>query len=78
MYKFRMYCVSGTFPSQLLDAWDEFDSNRTSENDRPHIFGPDQLYMIFAFADGGVDVEHYQFSHAGQVYCIHALLSIQF
>eukprot|EP01137_Pigoraptor_chileana_P012202 Opistho-2@64298 len=47
----------GAFPLKLMDEWDAWDSRKGSENDRPDIFDSNQHFVIFVFADGGVDLE---------------------
>lgn len=32
---FSLHCVRGCYPSALLEAWDKFDQEKGSENDRP-------------------------------------------
>ncbi|XP_077992458.1 serine/threonine-protein kinase haspin homolog [Glandiceps talaboti] len=55
--------VKGRYPKHLLQEWDKFDKERESENDRPDMFTKDQLYIIFEFADGGTDLENFQFDN---------------
>uniref|UniRef100_A0A3Q2P487 Serine/threonine-protein kinase haspin n=1 Tax=Fundulus heteroclitus TaxID=8078 RepID=A0A3Q2P487_FUNHE len=52
------YCVQGCYPPDLLKAWDAFDRRKGSENDRPDFFEKDQLFIIFEFEFGGVDLEN--------------------
>ncbi|XP_076805930.1 uncharacterized protein LOC143449563 [Clavelina lepadiformis] len=63
---FKVHCVIGQYPPHFLEAWDDYDAKRTSENDRPDVFDEDQLYIVFEFADGGIDIEHFQFRNATQ------------
>ncbi|XP_071498950.1 uncharacterized protein [Diadema antillarum] len=62
----RVACVRGSYPKKLLDEWDKFDRKKTSENDRPDIFPSDQLFIIFEFADGGKDLEGFEFENVHQ------------
>lgn len=32
---FSLHCVRGRYPEALLKAWDKFDHQKGSENDRP-------------------------------------------
>lgn len=32
---FSLHCVRGRYPEALLKAWDKFDCQKGSENDRP-------------------------------------------
>ncbi|XP_041369980.1 uncharacterized protein LOC121383939 isoform X2 [Gigantopelta aegis] len=59
-------CVQGSYPAHLLKQWDAFDKAKKSENDRPDIFPDDQLFMVFEFADGGRDLESFQFDNPFQ------------
>nr|XP_039249837.1 uncharacterized protein LOC120327576 [Styela clava] len=67
---YKVTCVKGSYPQFLLEAWDVYDEERTSENDKPDNFSNDQLYLIFQFADGGADVEHFVFRSANQAYSV--------
>ncbi|XP_022098270.1 uncharacterized protein LOC110983366 isoform X2 [Acanthaster planci] len=51
-------CCQGRYPETLLDRWDEYRCRKESENDRPDCFPKDQLFIVFEFADGGVDLEN--------------------
>lgn len=50
----------GEYPRELLDAWNAWDKEHTSENDCPQIFKSDQHYIVFVFADGGRDLERFK------------------
>ncbi|XP_038070944.1 uncharacterized protein LOC119739891 isoform X2 [Patiria miniata] len=50
------YC-RGCYPEKLLDQWNEYNNRKESENDRPDFFPEDQLFIMFEFADGGMDLE---------------------
>ncbi|KAK7110020.1 dentin sialophosphoprotein-like [Littorina saxatilis] len=49
--------VQGRYPPELLKQWDVFHDKKKSENDRPDMFGDDQLYIMFEFGDGGSDLD---------------------
>ncbi|KAJ8399330.1 hypothetical protein AAFF_G00413680 [Aldrovandia affinis] len=53
----NLHCVRGSYPKLLLSAWDKFDKQRGSENDRPDFFEEDQLFLILEFEFGGSDLE---------------------
>ncbi|KAL2084129.1 hypothetical protein ACEWY4_019647 [Coilia grayii] len=53
----NMHCVQGCYPKQLLSAWDKFDREQGSENDRPDFFGNEQFFLILEFEFGGSDLE---------------------
>ncbi|CAI8047892.1 Serine/threonine-protein kinase haspin homolog [Geodia barretti] len=52
------YC-EGKFPEFMLDAWDEYDYRKDSDNDRPDIFGPKQQYIAFLLENSGMQVGSY-------------------
>ncbi|XP_072526162.1 uncharacterized protein haspin [Salminus brasiliensis] len=54
----NLHCVQGCYPSALLKAWDKFDQEKTSENDRPDFFSKEQLFVILEFEFGGSDLEN--------------------
>ncbi|XP_023236360.1 uncharacterized protein PF11_0213-like isoform X2 [Centruroides sculpturatus] len=53
----RISCVFGMYPEKLLQCWDKYAENRGTENDRPDCLPSDQLFIIFEFAYGGIDLE---------------------
>ncbi|XP_074486194.1 uncharacterized protein haspin isoform X2 [Sebastes fasciatus] len=53
-----LHCVQGCYPPEFLNAWDTFDQQKGSENDRPDFFEKDQLFIILEFEFGGVDLEN--------------------
>lgn len=53
-----MHCVQGAYPKYLLEAWDKYHKARGSENDRPDLFGDEQLFIILEFEFGGSDLEN--------------------
>ena len=55
----------GPYAPQLLEAWTEYDEKK-SENENPAGFDDDQLYVVFACADGGVDLEHVHLNSAAE------------
>ena len=54
----------GVFPSKLIDGWDSFEKKRGSENEDPRIYKKDQLYIVYYLANGGTDMESYEFKSA--------------
>ncbi|KAI9356539.1 hypothetical protein DFJ73DRAFT_823016 [Zopfochytrium polystomum] len=48
----------GPYPQNYLDAWDKYASDRESENDRPDVLPPSQLYAVLCLSNGGIDLEH--------------------
>jgi len=71
--------VRGLYPPALLQLWDQFDSENTSENDRPdrdlfaeassdgvRIDPKEQLFVAIEFANGGRDLEHTKLKNATQ------------
>ncbi|KAK0151556.1 Serine/threonine-protein kinase haspin [Merluccius polli] len=53
-----LHCVQGCYPTVMLDAWDAFDQQKGSENDRPDFFDKQQLFLILEFEFGGSDLEN--------------------
>ncbi|KAF3852099.1 hypothetical protein F7725_005454 [Dissostichus mawsoni] len=53
-----LHCVQGCYPPDFMNAWDTFDKNKGSENDRPDFFEKDQLFIILEFEFGGTDLEN--------------------
>ncbi|XP_072269269.1 serine/threonine-protein kinase haspin isoform X3 [Pyxicephalus adspersus] len=51
------FCVKGSYPMELLAAWDDFAEQKGTENERPDMFGEEQLFMILEFEFGGDDLE---------------------
>ena len=56
----------GPYAPPLLNAWKKYEKERESENENPEGFPEDQLYIVFACADGGVDLEHIQLNNAAE------------
>ena len=54
----RVAVCRGPYAPELLEQWRAYDTRETSENENPGEFPAEQLYAIFAFADGGTDLEH--------------------
>ncbi|KAK9540186.1 hypothetical protein VZT92_002655 [Zoarces viviparus] len=54
----ELHCVQGRYPPEFLNAWDVFDQQKGSENDRPDFFQTDQLFIILEFEFGGADLEN--------------------
>jgi hypothetical protein len=52
------HVVRGSFPSSLLQFWDDYDENHGSENERPDFYEDDQLFAIIGLENGGKDLEH--------------------
>ncbi|KAJ1292094.1 hypothetical protein BS78_02G366000 [Paspalum vaginatum] len=49
----------GPYDPYLISAWEDYDSERGSENDHPKDFTREQCYIVFVLADGGTDLENY-------------------
>ncbi|XP_063221720.1 uncharacterized protein LOC134530636 isoform X2 [Bacillus rossius redtenbacheri] len=62
----RCLCVQGHYPKRLLDLWNQYADEKTSENDSPTVFNSDQLFIILELAHAGRDLEAYVFSSAHQ------------
>ena len=57
---------SGAYPPVLMNEWNAWDKEHASENETPAIFGDDQLFIVFAFANGGQDLESFEFDNMEQ------------
>ncbi|KAM6049189.1 serine/threonine-protein kinase haspin [Chlamydotis macqueenii] len=55
---YSAHCVQGAYPKYLLEAWDKYHKVTGSENDRPDLFGDEQLFMVLEFEFGGSDLEN--------------------
>ncbi|XP_074746516.1 serine/threonine-protein kinase haspin [Strix uralensis] len=55
---YSVHCVQGAYPKYLLKAWDKYHKVTGSENDRPDLFGDEQLFMVLEFEFGGSDLEN--------------------
>lgn len=51
--------VMGAYPDQLLNAWDVYNTNKKSENDRPSKFTSTQIFCIIELSHHGQDLESY-------------------
>uniref|UniRef100_A0A673CC13 Serine/threonine-protein kinase haspin n=1 Tax=Sphaeramia orbicularis TaxID=375764 RepID=A0A673CC13_9TELE len=58
LFLYSLHCVRGCYPSDFLNAWDIFDQQKGSENDRPDFFEKEQLFIILEFEFGGSDLEN--------------------
>ncbi|VDM65531.1 unnamed protein product [Strongylus vulgaris] len=60
LYYLRQF-APGLYPDPFLAAWDEYDEEKESENDRPTEYASkDQLFVTMGMAMGGADLEHFQ------------------
>ena len=50
----------GCYAETLVKEWHRWDELHESENDAVDAFPEDQLYVVFVFADGGADLEHFE------------------
>lgn len=64
----NVHCVKGRYPQHLIDLWELYRENKDSENDHPEIFDEDQVYIVFELANGGDDLEAFEFRNALQAY----------
>ncbi|XP_072209439.1 serine/threonine-protein kinase haspin [Excalfactoria chinensis] len=55
---YSVHCVQGAYPKYLLKAWDTYRKVTGSENDRPDLFGEEQLFVVLEFEFGGSDLEN--------------------
>ncbi|KAG9091035.1 hypothetical protein FRC06_000737 [Ceratobasidium sp. 370] len=57
----RAHVARGSYPQELLELWDAYDKEFSSESMRPDCFSSSQLYVLLVLPDGGPDLEHYTF-----------------
>ncbi|GJJ07172.1 hypothetical protein Clacol_001372 [Clathrus columnatus] len=57
----RTFIVVGDYSPQLLALWDEYNSQKESENIRPDVFPKSQAYALVVLPNGGPDLESYRF-----------------
>ncbi|CAJ0596800.1 unnamed protein product [Cylicocyclus nassatus] len=64
----KVNVVRGQYPEAFLRAWDQYDEERESENDRPTDYASnEQLFVTIGMAMGGIDLEHYKMKNEDQV-----------
>ena len=68
--------TKGLFPSKLLEEWDLYDQRKRSENEDPRSYTSQQLYIVLHLANGGTDLESYQFTTAVESLSVFAQLSL--
>ncbi|XP_015787935.1 serine/threonine-protein kinase haspin-like [Tetranychus urticae] len=61
---FRASCVNGSWPKELVKAWNEYNKLKKSENDHPDKYGPNCNWLIILLNNGGIDLENHKFSSA--------------
>ncbi|TKS68159.1 Serine/threonine-protein kinase haspin [Collichthys lucidus] len=72
-----LHCVQGCYPPDFLNAWDNFNWEKGSENDRPDFFAKDQFFIILEFEFGGVDLENSNgTSFNSSLHCLVKLMSL--
>ncbi|CAG2101560.1 unnamed protein product [Medioppia subpectinata] len=76
IHMLRVTATRGLFPQKLMDAWNAFDDEKTSENDDPNNYTEDQLYVVLQLANGGSDLEARQFESALETLSICAQLAL--
>ncbi|XP_011254943.1 uncharacterized protein LOC105250493 isoform X2 [Camponotus floridanus] len=57
-------CIIGKYPKRLVELWNIYDDNKTSDNDCPSMFEENQLYIALELGDGGEDMEAFVFQTA--------------
>ncbi|KAL1285507.1 Serine/threonine-protein kinase haspin [Trichinella pseudospiralis] len=62
----KLFLVQGSYPDILFEAWNRYSISPGTLNDRPDIFEDDQLFILFVFQQGGVDLENYNLMNFNQ------------
>ncbi|KRZ18314.1 Serine/threonine-protein kinase haspin, partial [Trichinella zimbabwensis] len=65
-----LFLVQGSYPDILFEAWNRYSISPGTLNDRPDIFEDDQLFILFVFQQGGVDLENYKLMNINQAQSI--------
>lgn len=55
----RVSVCQGKFPEFMLEAWDDYDFRKKSDNDRPSVFAGDQLYIMYSAENSGIQLGGY-------------------
>ncbi|KAL0131659.1 hypothetical protein PUN28_002892 [Cardiocondyla obscurior] len=63
-------CIIGKYPEKLIELWNVYDNEKTSDNDCPSMFGENQLYIVFELDHGGEDLEAFIFQTAEEAYSL--------
>ncbi|XP_024875583.1 uncharacterized protein LOC112456988 isoform X1 [Temnothorax curvispinosus] len=63
-------CIKGKYPEKLVELWNIYDNNKTSDNDCPSMFGENQLYIALELGHGGEDLEAFVFQTAEEAYAL--------
>lgn len=63
-------CVRGQFLPELVDQWNAYADKKESYNDHPDRYTKDSLHLVIATNNGGVDLESYKLSSAGEAVSI--------
>lgn len=71
-------CIIGRYPKKLVDLWNDYDDNKTSDNDCPSMFGESQLYITLELSHGGEDLEAFIFQTAQETYSLFLQVSCLF
>ncbi|KAJ8873809.1 hypothetical protein PR048_024644 [Dryococelus australis] len=58
--------MQGWHPRRLIELWNKFAVEKTTENDSPEMFGGHQLFIILELGNAGLDLEAYMFLSAHQ------------
>lgn len=66
----RVALCQGKFPDFLIDAWDEYDFRKDSDNDRPSVFPEEQLYILYSAENSGVQLGSYVYHSFDEVISI--------
>jgi serine/threonine-protein kinase haspin len=57
---FRVAICKGPYPDDLLEAWDRWEDEKGTYNERPSEHSENQLYAVLVLRNGGTDLEHYK------------------
>jgi len=63
-------CIIGKYPKKLIELWNIYDNDKTSDNDCPSMFSENQLYIALELSHGGEDLEAFVFQTAEEAYAL--------
>ncbi|XP_011862312.1 PREDICTED: uncharacterized protein LOC105558953 [Vollenhovia emeryi] len=63
-------CIIGKYPERLIELWNIYDNDKTSDNDCPSMLGENQLYIALELGHGGEDLEAFIFQTAEEAYAL--------
>ncbi|XP_036149201.1 uncharacterized protein LOC105838777 isoform X4 [Monomorium pharaonis] len=63
-------CIIGKYPEKLIELWNIYDNDKTSDNDCPTMFSENQLYIALELGHGGEDLEAFVFQTGEEAHAL--------